>query len=136
MTFNRIRISKDATAKLSIIKGRTCLTPNILCRFAFCLSINESVQVKPSVYDDACQEFNRHTLTGEFDSFFMALLKERMLMDGLNTKSESEMLQQFKGHLNRGVGLLYSRVKNIGDLYNLLPAKMQKIRQERVKNAD
>ena len=120
MSFNRIRISKEATARLSIIKGRTGLTPNILCRIAFCISLNESSALPQIQYDDAGQEFNRHTLTGEYDSFFVALLKERMIRDGLDP--EKDLLIQFKGHLNRGVGLLFSRVKHIGDLYTLLPS--------------
>jgi len=120
MSSNRIKISKEATAHLSIIKGRTGLTPNILCRIAFCLSLNEPSALPQTQYDETGQEFNRHTLTGEYDSFFVALLKERMIRDGLDPEKHS--IIQFKGHLNRGVGILFSRVKHIGDLHTLLPS--------------
>lgn len=122
MSFNRIRISKEATARLSMIKGRSGLTPNILCRIAFCLSLSEPSPLPQVQYDETGQEFNRHTLTGEFDSFFVALLKERMIKEGLDP--EKDLLGQFKGHLNRGVGILFSRVKHIGDLYSLLPSEI------------
>ncbi len=128
MSFNRIRISKEATARLSMIKGRTGLTPNILCRIAFCLSLSEPSALPQIQYDEEGQEFNRHTLTGEFDSFFVALLKERMIKEGLDT--DKDLLMQFKGHLNRGVGMLFSRVKHIGDLYALLPADVAKQKAE------
>ena len=65
MSFNRVRISSDATSKLRTLKGRTGLTPNYLARMAFCFSLNDSLVPDPSKYADDGQEFNRYTLTGE-----------------------------------------------------------------------
>jgi DNA sulfur modification protein DndE len=64
-------------------------------------------------------EFNRYTLTGQWDSLFIALLKERCIQDGLDI--ESCLSEQFLAHLNRGIALVYNRVKNIGDLTKLIP---------------
>ena len=75
MSFNRIRISKSATVRLSMLKGRTGLTPNILCRIGFCLSLGESTVPNPENYDEEGQEFNRYTLTGEWDKFLLPYLK-------------------------------------------------------------
>jgi DNA sulfur modification protein DndE len=119
MSFNRIRVSVDATNKLRALKARTGLTPNLLCRLAFTLSLNEPGIPDPQVYDENGQEFNRYTLTGEYDQLFIALLKERLVLDGLDLAMD--LLPQFKAHLNRGVPLLLGRVKSLIDLHDLLP---------------
>jgi len=121
MSFNRIRISNKATTLLRILKGRTGLTPNILSRIGFCLSLGEPGVPDQELYDDEGQEFNRYTLTGEWDLLFISLLKERILKDKLDP--ERDLLPQFKAHLNRGVLTLYSRVKSLTDLYSLIPAQ-------------
>ena len=120
MSFNRIRVSKRATVRLSMLKGRTGLTPNILCRIGLCLSLSDPSIPDPQHYDENGQEFNRYTLTGELDMFFIALMKERLLHDGLDP--DKDLIPQFKAHLNRGAISLFDKVKNLGDLYELLPA--------------
>ncbi|MEM2613005.1 MAG: DNA sulfur modification protein DndE [Nitrososphaerota archaeon] len=124
MSFNRVKISKVATVRLSILKGRTGLTPNILCRIGFCLSLSEPSIPNPDDYDENGQEFNRYTLTGEWDKLFIALLKERLINDGLDLKKD--LIPQFKAHLNRGAILLFDKVKDLTDLYELLPNMVRK----------
>lgn len=124
MSFNRVRISKRATVRLSMLKGRTGLTPNILCRIGFCLSLSDPSIPNPGDYDEEGQEFNRYTLTGKWDKFFIALLKERLLKDGLDI--QRDLLPQFKAHLNRGAIVLFDKVKDLGDLYEVLPSKLVK----------
>lgn len=119
MSFNRIRVSQKVSNLLRSLKGRTGLTPNFLCRIGFCISLGATGIPDPAVYDEEGQEFNRFTLTGELDPFFIAILKERLLADGLDPKEE--LLPQFKAHLNRGVLSLYARVKSLADLYSLIP---------------
>ena len=111
-------MSKDGTTRLAILKGRTGLTPNILCRIGFCLSISEPGIPNPDVYDEDGQEYNRYTLTGEWDVLFMALLRERLVDDNLNPTLD--LLPQFRAHLNRGVLSLFNRVKSLGDFYDLI----------------
>lgn len=120
MSFNRLRISEDTTNRLKILKGRTGLTPNYLSRIAFCYSLNDDRTPNPAKYQEDGQEFNRYTLLGEYDPLFMAILKERLLEDGLDP--ENDLMPQFKAHLNRGVLAIYNRVKSLGDLESLLPA--------------
>ena len=119
MSFNRIRVSRQATARLSMLKGRTGLTPNILCRIGLCLSLSDPSIPDPQSYDESGQEFNRYTLTGELDIFFMALMKERLLHDNLDP--DKDLIPNFKAHLNRGAIALFDKVKNLGDLSELLP---------------
>ena len=121
MSFNRIRISRGATVRLQQLKGKTGLTPNILSRLAVCYSLNEPRTPDPSEYDEDGQEFNRYTLTGEWDGFFIALLKERCIHDGLDP--DKDLLPQFRAHLNRGVFSIFARIKGLGDLQSLLPSE-------------
>jgi DNA sulfur modification protein DndE len=118
LSFNRIRVGAEATNKLKVLKARTGLTPNVLCRLALTLSLSESGLPNTASYDDQGQEFNRYTLTGEWDQLFLALLKERLVQDDLDIALD--LLPQFKAHLNRGVALLYGRVKSLSDLQGLL----------------
>jgi len=116
--FNRIKISNDATIRLRALKGRTGLTPNLLCRIALSYSLNNqkiSNLVEPDEYG---QEFNRFTLTGEYDPYFVALIKERCVSDGVNP--EENFTKYFKAHLNNGILAIHSRLKDLSDLTNLL----------------
>ncbi len=119
MSFYRLRLSKSATARLSMLKGRTGLTPNILCRIGFCLSLSDPVVPNPANYDEDGQEINRYTLIGEWDKLFVALLKERMLKDNLDL--DQDFFPQFRAHMNRGANVLFDRVKTIQDFRDLLP---------------
>ena len=118
MSFSRVRVSTEATNRLKVLKGRTGLTPNVLCRIAFVLSLNEP-GIPNQVGDEQGQEFNRFTLTGEWDQLVTALLKERLVRDGLDP--EGDLLPQFKAHLDRGIPLVYNRVKSLVDLDDLMP---------------
>ena len=94
--------------------------PNVLCRLGLSLSLTEPGIPKPEDYPADGSEFNRYTLMGEWDSLIVALLTERCASDGLKVDDDS-LVNQFRAHLNRGVGLLYGRVKGLSDLVGLLP---------------
>ncbi len=123
MKLNRINVSEDSRNKLSILKGRTGLLPNVLCRLGLSLSLMETGIPKPDDYPTDGSEFNRYTLMGEWDSLIVALLKERCSADGLELDNDS-LVKQFRAHLNRGVALLYRRVKGLSDLAGLLPTEV------------
>jgi DNA sulfur modification protein DndE len=121
MKLNRLRVCEEASKQLSILKGRTGLTPNILCRIGFCLSLNDPTIPNPDDYlPDSDREIDRHTLTGAWDRLFVALIKERCQQDGLPLNDEA-LANQFRAHINRGVLLLYKRVRSINDLALLMP---------------
>lgn len=126
MELNRLRISENVSHKLSLMKGRTGLTPNILCRIGFCLSLNDpTIPVLNDYADDTEKEINRHTLTGQWDSLFVALIKERCRQDGL-TLDDKGLAEQFRAHTNRGVLLLYKRIRSLNDLAQLMPHDIRK----------
>lgn len=114
MKLNKIKISQDATQKLRTLKARTGLTPNILSRLGLCLSFADKTSPNDIEIKEDGMEFNRYTLTGHYDSLFVSLLKERCDKDGIEIDGNLE--RQFLLHLNRGVFILYSKVRNLGDL--------------------
>lgn len=121
MKLNRLRISEEVAHRLSILKARTGLTPNILCRIGFCLSLNDPTSPDPKDYpDDTEKEINRHTLTGQWDPLFVALIKERCHRDGQSLDDEG-LADHFRAHVNRGVLLLYKRTRSLNDLAQLMP---------------
>ncbi len=128
MSFNRLSVSNRATSYFQILKGRTGLTPNILCRMALCLSIADSSIPNPKLEDEKGQEFNRYTLLGEWDALFISILRERLIHDGLD--ADKELMSQFKAHLNRGIIMLFSRVKSLDDIYDLIPTGVYADKQE------
>ena len=132
MSFNKIRVSANVTKILSIIKGRTGLTPNIICRMALCLSISDPALPSMKITDSLGQEFNRYTLLGEMDPFFISILKERLVKDRLDP--EKELINQFRAHLERGVVMTYARIKDLTDIYDLIPHSDEKIPIEKKRN--
>lgn len=121
MKFSRIKFSKEASETLAKMKGKTGLTPNILCRIGFCLSINDPTVPDPKDFpSNGDREIDRQVLTGQWDELFYALFKERCKKDSIK-EDEKEMLSVFRAHMNRGVLLLSKRVKSIKDIARLLP---------------
>jgi len=119
MPLNRIYVGEEVDMRLRNLKARTGLTPNLLCRLGFCLSLAEPGIPDPQLYGDGqAREFNRYTLTGQWDLFFFSLLRERLVQDGLDLEADLEV--QFKAHLSRGVLLLYQRLKNLEDLADMM----------------
>jgi len=116
--FTRIRVSEDATNKLKLLKSRTGLTPNIICRIALCYSLEKENISSLIPSDENGQEFNRHTLTGNYDNYIISLVKQRCVIEGIDPKKE--FLFQFKAHLNNGILILHSRIKNLSDLADLM----------------
>lgn len=121
MKLNRLRVCEEVSQKLSFLKARTGLTPNILCRIGFSLSINDSTVPSPDDYPaDGDKEIDRHVLTGMWDPMFVAFIRQRCFDDGLGLNDDI-IAAQFRAHVNRGVILLFKRVKSIGDLALLMP---------------
>lgn len=119
MKLTRLRLTTEASNRLRFVAGKTGLTPNLLCRIGFCLSLSEPSVPNPDNYPEEEREFNRYTLLGEYDALFVALLLQRCRTDGLDI---SRMSDYFRAHVNRGVTLLQQRVKSISDLASLVPA--------------
>lgn len=120
LTLKRITFSQDADSILRMMKARTGITPNVLCRIGLCLSLDEAG--RPRAVDrrlPVAREINRYTLMGEYDTTLITLLRARVASDGAKARTLDE---EFLAHLNRGIELLSGRVKSLPDLVRLLAA--------------
>ncbi|MEZ0322815.1 MAG: DNA sulfur modification protein DndE [Hydrogenothermaceae bacterium] len=119
MKFNRIILDKQVSKKLSILKGKTDLTPNILCRYGLMLSLKDHTIPDANLYKQDGQELARHVLLGDLDTIFISLFKQRAYKDGFDLKDEEQLLDLFRAHVNRGAEFLYNRVKDVKDILKL-----------------
>lgn len=116
----RVIFTTDADVTLRMMKARTGLTPNILCRMALAISLQEPG--KPRLVDSeekSQREINRYTLLGEYEAAFISLAKIKFDQDGIAPERADDY---FIAHLHRGVSLLANRVKSIGDVGALASA--------------
>lgn len=115
LQLKRVRFSKQADSWLRVLKSRTGITPNLLCRIGICESLAESGTPRNEVYpEDSAREINRATLLGEYETVVACLLRQRLANDGLlGTLSLDE---QLRAHIHRGVALLAGRMKSLGEL--------------------
>ena len=118
-----IRLSLAARDRLSALKRRTGLRQwNILCRWAFCLSLAEkSMPPRIDIPADSNVEMTWRTFAGaEGAEILAAALKARCLRDGLPT-DDATLAREFRLHLNRGIGYLSTtgKIKSLSDLLAL-----------------
>lgn len=119
MKMTRLRVCEEVSQRLAQLKGRTGLTPNLICRIGFCVSLNDPIVPNPESYPpDSNREINRYTLLGEWDELFIAMLRERCHHDNLDLEKDLE--DQFRAHINRGVLMLYMRVNDLTDFNRIL----------------
>ena len=110
----KVFLSADNTQKVRTLKGRTGLTPNILCRFALALSLRDPGVPDPASFPNDGMEFNRYTLLGAHEVLILSLLRQRCLQDGLDP--DEELAEQLRAHINRGVSILYPRLRSLSDI--------------------
>jgi DNA sulfur modification protein DndE len=119
MSLKQIRLSAQAKEQLIRLKMRTGISQwNILCRWAFCLSLRQPAPPAPvEVPADSNVEMSWPVFGGEAGEVYLALLKERCARDGLGT-SEEVLSRQFRLHLHRGIGYLATphAIRSIADL--------------------
>ncbi|MBT4326059.1 MAG: DNA sulfur modification protein DndE [Candidatus Nitrosopelagicus sp.] len=117
MKFSRLKLSGKSQNLLGRLKNRTGLTPNIVARFALCISIKEKSAPIIAQYDKEGSEIEPSVLFGEYEDLYLGLMKNRLKKDGL---SYSELNEMTRCHINRGVIALAPRIQNIGDFYDLI----------------
>lgn len=120
LQLKRVKFCKESDNWLRTLKSRTGITPNLLCRLGFCLSLEEISLPDPAKYpEDSGREINRYTLVGEFDTLYEALLRQRLADAGFDAATSDVLDEQFHAHMNRGVMLLAARMKTLTDLDEL-----------------
>jgi DNA sulfur modification protein DndE len=124
LRLKRLKFSKEADNWLRMLKSRTGITPNLLCRIGFCMSLEEpGVPTSDRHPEDSAREMNRYTLLGEHDALFEALLRQRMHED--RSLSPQTMDEAFRAHVHRGIILLASRLKHLSDLGDGMHTRLQ-----------
>lgn len=102
LTLQRVPFTKSADNKLRSLKAKTGLTPNILCRLAFCLSVEHSTTPPEVDLTEKGREINRYTLFGEYEILFSSLLK----IWRHECFSSEELNDLCIRHIHRGISLI------------------------------
>lgn len=110
----RLRTSKKTMEILKDLQAKTNLTPNVLGRLAIsCSLLNDEVNINDIPEEDTNGiEFNRHTLTGDYDLLFKALVSQYC---GKHLTDEEYFPTYLKKHLDRGSELLKAEYKYTGN---------------------
>lgn len=123
MAIEHIRLSKKAKDQLIRLKATTGIQQwNILCRWAFCLSLSEKSTPAPiKIVTDSNVEMSWKVFGGEYADIYYGVLKERCLQDGLKLDSHT-LSEQFKLHLHRGISYMAGnkKIKETKDLVSLV----------------
>lgn len=106
----RMHISQAATDKLKILKGRTGLTPNIVCRIALVRSLKEGARAGKRKVDQNGSEFIGTTLFGEHAGVFEALIVQ--VHGPLDTKTIGQVIAS---HIEDGLSGLM-KAKSVSEL--------------------
>lgn len=116
LKLQRVRFSTEADNRLRMLKARSGLDNNIICRLGLCLSLEEPGDPRSDSSGPSMREINRYTLLGEYDPLFVALLNARHPALG----DDAEGLERlFLEHLHRGITLLANRLKAPASLAEL-----------------
>jgi len=122
MSIKQIRVSSQAKDQLIRLKSRTGIDQwNILCRWAFCLSLQEATPPTPvDIPADSNVEMTWHVFGGECHELYLSVLKERCVRDGLDVSPET-LNHQFRLHLHRGISYLATpnKIRGVSDLVAL-----------------
>ena len=122
MIIKQIRLSNASKERLARLKGKTGIQNwNILCRWAFCLSLKENtIPTDIEIDSDSNVEMSWLTFAGEHFELYEALIKEWCLENNLGLDNDV-LAKYFKLHLERGIAYLSGTnyIKNIQDLLDL-----------------
>ena len=126
MAIKQIRLSSQAKDQLVRLKSRTGIGQwNILCRWAFCVSLAEDSTPSPvDIPADSNVEMTWHVFGGEYQEIYYNLLLERCLLDGVDVTDDATVNRQFRLHLHRGIGYLATpnKIRSAADLVELATA--------------
>ncbi len=119
MSIKQVRVSSQAKDQFSRLKAKTGIQQwNILCRWAFCVSLRQSTPPTPiDSPADSNVEMTWQTFGGEAHELYLAALKERCVRDGLGCSDEL-IAKQFRLHLHRGLSYLATpqAIRSIADV--------------------
>lgn len=102
-----VKVSEKARIQLITLKKRTGIQNwNVLCRWAFCLSLKEETPLpNETIVTDSSVEMTWRTFTGGEESLYLNLLIYRAKIDQIKIEKD-ELNNYFKLHLHRGISYL------------------------------
>ena len=127
MKLSQIRFENQTSSYLKALKARLGITPNVLCRIGFCLSVEDPAPLDPAEFDaDSDRIIDRHVLLGPYDALLVAMMRQRLAeertRDGDLDPTDDELVgEHFRAHVHRGVHLLFKKVKSPAHFSRLFP---------------
>ena len=108
-----VKVSEKARIQLITLKKRTGIQNwNVLCRWAFCLSLKEETPLPNEIIvTDSSVEMTWRTFTGGDESLYLNLLMYRAKKDQIKIEKD-ELNNYFKLHLHRGISYLNNMPSN------------------------
>jgi DNA sulfur modification protein DndE len=118
----RLKTSKNVDEKLDEIKRVAKFsTKAAIARIAIGLSLrveeDPREQLVNIVADASGFEFQRHTLTGDYDDLYKILIAQHL---GRQITDEEFFPEMFNAHLERGINMLYAELKMAGNREKLI----------------
>ena len=121
LALQRVMFTQDADSALRMLKARTGITPNILCRMALGLSLDEpGLPSLVSATGKSTREINRYTLMGEHDRAYVALFFASLRAAGGDLTRADDY---FIAHVHRGITLLTTRLRSLEQCQDLAKAE-------------
>ncbi len=114
MSLESVRVSQTGRDQLIRLKRQTGIQNwNVLCRWAFCLSLNDRTPPSRSpIITDSNIEMSWRTFGGAQEEIYKALIQIRANQDGFATLDGA-----LAAHLHRGLSMLLAReLRSIEDL--------------------
>ncbi len=107
MAIETVRIDEQGREQLIRLKRHTGVeTWNVLCRWAFCASLAEKTRPPMRIFKgEPAVEIAWRVFGGVHHELYFALLKQRLKQDGYEL-TDSNLQEQFRLHLHRGLGYL------------------------------
>ena len=117
-----LKISDRAFLDITQIKSKTRIdTMNIICRWAFNISLSSDLPPPPFAKEDKInKEIDWKIFAGDYEYLITALLKNRLNQDKMKITNET-MSDQLRLHVQRGLSLIAAQknIKNIEDFIEL-----------------
>lgn len=105
----------------SKLKDPSGLTPNLLSRYAICMSIKEKSEPNKEQFgNDEGSLIEPAILFGEYEPIFLQLMKNWMNKFSID---ESKLNEMTRLHINRGAENLYSRLNDYAKFAELINEK-------------
>lgn len=122
MSLDNVRLSQPAKDQLVKLKRITGIRNwNTLCRWALTLSLQDPTPpLVREVNTDSNVEMSWKTFAGTYGDLYLALLKQRCIVDGREPSNEN-LSHTLTIHIHRGIGHLAGRqgLKSISDLISI-----------------